>query len=250
MNPRVGVLRAARAEWVKLRSLPSLALGVIVVAGIMPLMALIVAGTGSVADDDTVVGGSLTGATLALMAAACIGALLMAGEFTSGMIRITLCSIPRRGTLLAAKVVVIGGSLFAVGLAGAASAVAIGAAAMDPGHAPGEPLPATVGVACVSALVGVIGVALGSLLRSSAGAICASLAILLAPALLAPLFGDYERWVGGVTPTSVLEKITQTSDVSPASAGSVGGWPSLGILALATLAVVAASASALRCRDT
>ena len=96
-------------------------------AGILGV-AVFVGATRSLQPDDTVLGGSLTGATLGLMVGASFGVLMMTGEHTSGMIRTTLLACPRRGLVLAAKAVVTAASLFVVALAACSLAFLAGAA--------------------------------------------------------------------------------------------------------------------------
>jgi ABC-2 type transport system permease protein len=76
---------------------------------------------------------SLAGVYLGQAVAALAGVLALGGEYSTGMIRVTLTAIPRRRRLLAAKALVLGGPVLL------ASALALGAATLAgvivlPGH--------------------------------------------------------------------------------------------------------------------
>lgn len=84
-------------------------------------------------------------------------------------------------------------------------------------------------------------------LRHAVGAVVGVVAVLL-PSLFGPLFGDLQRWVAGATPTAALEKLTQTSDASPETVGSLGAWPSLALVTGYTVLALAGAAAVLRGR--
>ena len=67
--------------------------------------------------------------------------------------------------------------------------------------------------------------------------------------LLGPLFQDWQRWVVGASPTSVLQKLSQSSDAAPEVAGSIGAWPSLWLVCGYAAVALAADAWMLRVRD-
>jgi ABC-type transport system involved in multi-copper enzyme maturation permease subunit len=247
---RPGFRQAVTAEWTKLRTVRSTVLALVIGTALVPALAVFVGVTRSLQPEDTVLGGSLTGAIAVQIAAAVVGVLGMAGEYGSGTIRATLAASPRRHTVLAAKATVTSAVTFVAGLAGCALAAAIGGLILaGKGYAPGEPMPALLGVAVIVAAVGVLGLAAGVILRSSAGASTTVIAILLLPPLLGPLFGDWGRWVVGASPATVLQKLSQSSDAAPDVAGSLGAWASLWLVCGYTAVVLAAGAWMLRVRD-
>ena len=242
--------RAVAAEVIKLRSARSLRWTFVAFATLTPVMAVFVGLTGSLQPDDTVMGGSLTAAPMAQLVAAAFGALVMTGEYSTGTIRPTFTALPCRGTVLVAKATVVAVPVFAAGLVSALAGVGIGAVLLaGDGYATGDPFPALVGVAASLAALAVLGLAVGALLRHSAGAIAAIAGVVLLPALVAPVFGDLQRWIAGASPTSALEKMTQTSDAAPELVGSLGAWPSLAVVVVYTAAGVAAAATMLRRGD-
>ena len=75
-----------------------------------------VTGTGDIAPmtavDLTTIGQFLTGVFVALIAAVVVGAMFVTTEYRRGLIRVTLAASPRRGRVLAAKAIVVGGISF------------------------------------------------------------------------------------------------------------------------------------------
>lgn len=248
---RAGYREAVRSEWTKFRSVRS-TVGITVALGAaFPVFAVIVAATGSLQPDDTILGASvLGGAALAQVLAVALGAGMITGELRSGTIRTTLAACPRRLVVLGAKATVVAGVVLSVTVPSAAAAHTVGVAMLDGGnHATGDAFPAVLGVAAAIGLVAVLGVGLGTLARHPAGALAAGIGVVLLPGLLAPMLGGAQRWVGGASMTGVLQKLTQSSDATHESVGSLGAWPSVALVALYTAATVIGAAWVLRHRD-
>ncbi|MDT6982338.1 ABC transporter permease subunit [Streptomyces lusitanus] len=244
-----GFREALAFEWTKFTGLRSTLWTTAATALMTVIGAVFVGATGSLQPDDTVLGGSLTLSVVALMAAGVVGALSVCGEYSSGTIATTLTAVPRRGRVLAAKAALVSATLYAVGLASCTAAYLLGDAVIDGSHPQGDPLPALFGIAAVFALVGALGLAIGTFVRHPAGAVTTVIAVLLLPSLFGPLFGDLQRWIAGATPTAALEKLTQTSDAAPDTVGSLGAWPSLALVAGYTVLALTGAAVALRRRD-
>jgi ABC-type transport system involved in multi-copper enzyme maturation permease subunit len=236
-----GLRDLAASEWAKLATIRSTRWTLAAAGLVTPVLAVFVGLTGSLQPDDTELGGSLTGVVLAQLLVGVFGILVVSTEYTTGTIRLTLTACPRRRAVLAAKALVVVALTLPVGLAGATVAYVVGRALLPPGtHPPGDPWPALAGVALCLAATALVGLALGTAVRRTAGAVGALVALTLLPPLVGPLFGSLQRWVVGATPTATLQKLTQTSDASPDAVGSLGAWPSLaayGGLALVALAV-------------
>lgn len=247
---QAGFRQVLSFEWTKFRSARSTLWTLAAIGLLPPLFAVFVAATGSLQPDDTILGGSLTGMVLVQITAAVLGALVITGEYTSGMIRATLTASPRRLTVLTAKATVVTAALFAVTLVACTLGFVIGLAMLDhDAYSTGDPWPALPGIALMVSVSGLLGLAVGTALRRSAGAVVALVGVFLLPSLLGPLFGDLQRWVGGASPTSALEKLTQTSDATHDTVGSLGGWPSLVIVTAYTAVALAGSGRLLRSRD-
>ncbi|MGH2689341.1 MAG: ABC transporter, partial [Actinomycetota bacterium] len=118
---------------------------------------------------------------VALPALVVLAALSIAGEYATGSIRSTLQWVPRRGRMLASKAAVLLPVLFACGVvlgalgAGIAKAV-LGGLAVD--EAGGEVVRQLAALGGYVALVGVTTVGLGAVLRSVAGTIASTIALL------------------------------------------------------------------------
>ncbi|WP_367125137.1 ABC transporter permease subunit [Streptomyces phytohabitans] len=248
-HPRAGFRQAYAAEWIKFVSVRSLLWTTVATALVPVLGAVFVAATSSLQPDDTVLGGSLTLSVVAQMLAAVAGALTVSGEYTAGTLRATLSACPRRGTVLAAKGAVLATVLYVPALVSCGAAYVLGGALLPASHPAGEPLPALFGVAASFVLAGWLGLAVGTLVRHSAGSVGAVLGLLVLPSVFGPLLGAAEPWVAGFSPTAALEKLTQTSDATADAVGSLGAWPSLLLVAGCTAALLLAAAVALRARD-
>ncbi|MFD5689565.1 ABC transporter permease subunit [Streptomyces rubiginosohelvolus] len=242
--------QALAYEWIKFRSVRS-TVWTTVAAAVLPVLgAVFVATTGSLQSDDTVLGGSLTLSVVAQMLAAVVGALVMTGEYSSGTIPTTFAARPRRSTVLAAKAALVAGVMYVLALASCTLAYLVGDALLSEGrYAQGEPLPALFGIAASFAVAAVLGLAVGTLVRHSAGAVTTVIGLLLLPSLFGPLFGDAERWIAGLSPTAALEKLTQTSDAAADTVGSLGPWPSLLLVAAYTTVLALGALVLLRRRD-
>ncbi|MFH9115905.1 ABC transporter permease subunit [Streptomyces globisporus] len=242
--------QALAYEWIKFRSVRSTVWTTVATALLPVLGAVFVATTGSLQSDDTVLGGSLTLSVVAQMLAAVVGALVMTGEYSSGTIRMTFAARPRRSTVLAAKAALVAGVMYVLALASCTLAYLLGDALLPEGrYAQGDPLPALFGIAASFAVAAVLGLAVGTLVRHSAGAVTTVIGLLLLPSLFGPLFGDAERWIAGLSPTAALEKLIQTSDAAADTVGSLGPWPSLLLVAAYTTALALGALVLLRRRD-
>lgn len=246
---RAGHRQALAAEWIKFRSVRSTVWTTVATAVVPVAGAVFVAATGSLQDDDTVIGGSLTLSVVAQMLAAVVGVLTITGEYGSGTIRTTFAAIPGRRTVIAAKAALVGGLMYLIALVSCSLAVLLGGALLPAGHPAGEAFPALFGIAGSFAVAGLLGLAVGTLVRHSAGAVTTVIGLLLLPSLFGPLFGDAQRWIAGLSPTAALEKLTQTSDATADTVGSLGPWPSLWLATGCTAALLLLAAGALRRRD-
>ena len=74
-------------------------------------------------------------------------------------------------------------------------------------------------------------------------------AVVLLPGIVAPMLGDYQRWLGGASLDGVMRKLTQSSDATHQAVGSLGAWPSLAIAAAYTTVAVGLAVWYLRRRD-
>jgi hypothetical protein len=187
-----GVLRS---EWIKLGSVRSSGLTLLAAALMMIVTGLIFAATfGSDSDGANGVtdptGVTLTGAMFAQLVVGVLGVLTVSSEYSTGMIKSTLTGVPARLPVLAGKAAVVIGAVFPVMLAVAFAVFLGGQALMGdngyPSAAIGDPgvLAALFGSAATMSGVAVIGLALGTITRNTAGAISTLVAVMfLVPGL-------------------------------------------------------------------
>lgn len=248
---RAGFGDAVRFEGTKFVTLPSHLALTGALALMLPALAMVVAATGSLQPDDTILGASvLGGAVIAQILATSLGAVFVTGEISTGMMRTSLVACPRRLWVLAAKGFIAAAAVVAAVVPSALVAFGIGFAMLSgDDYATGQPFPAVLGIALAIGLMAVLGVAIGALVRNSAGAVLVGVAVVLLPGLVAPMLGDYQRWLGGASLDGVMRKLTQSSDATHEAVGSLGPWPSLGIAATYTAAAVALAVWNLRQRD-
>jgi ABC-2 type transport system permease protein len=244
-----GFIDALGFEWAKLRTVRSTTWTLAAMAACVVGIAVFVGATESLQPDDTVLGGSLTGATLGLLVAASFGAVGMSGEYASGMIRATLMACPRRGVVLVAKAAVTAATLFVAGFGACLAAYLVGAVMLPGSYTEGSPMPALLGIALCFSATGLLGLAAGTVLRHSAGAVTTMVTGILAPSLLGPLLGGWARWVAGASPVAVLQKLAQSSDAAPEMVGSLGAWPSLALAGGVAAVALLAAATVFRRRD-
>ena len=242
---RAGFTEALSSEWIKLRSLRSAIWTLAGMAASVLGIAVFVGATGSLQPDDTVLGGSLTGAALGLLVGSSFGVLVMSREYTAGTVRATLLACPRRGVVLAAKAAVTAAALFVVALAACFLAYLVATVMLPDGYLPGSPMPALLGIAVCFSVTGLLGLAVGTVLRHSAGAITTMVAVLLLPSVVGPLLGGWERWVAGASPVAVLQKLSQSSD----AVGGLGAWPSLWLVCGCGVVALVAAVLVLQRRD-
>ncbi|MFC0003948.1 ABC transporter permease subunit [Micromonospora siamensis] len=186
---------AVAAEWTRLVSIRTtwwtLLAGVLLMAATSAQLAIYVQNSNTSADptDDrgvVTVGSVLIDALdLTQYAVLALGLLAVTSEYATGTIRSTLTATPSRGTVLAAKAVVTGAVTFAFGLLLGLVGVAAAVPVLGPWGR--TPVAATVGdvlaVAAYLALVGVLALGLGAVLRSAV----LSLIVLLAVLMIVPL---------------------------------------------------------------
>lgn len=182
-----------RAEWTKLWSVRSTLWSLLVtVAIIVGLGALFCVARVARADrldprelrnfDPT--GFSLNGIFLAQLAVGVLGVMVMSSEYATGQIRATFGATPQRRLVLAAKVAVFMVVVFGVSLVACFTAFLVGQSILSAKFhqaSLGDPsvLRAVVGGAIYLAVLGALGIGLGTILRRTAGAIAALVGLLL-----------------------------------------------------------------------
>ncbi|MFI0433892.1 MAG: ABC transporter permease [Candidatus Nanopelagicales bacterium] len=264
---RLTWLRTVRSEWVKLittRSvLISLAAVVLVMVGLGAMAASVATGAISAPTPPGAPSGAggpgafsgqdpvttvLTGANLAVLIVGVVGVLVGSREFTSGLIRTSLAAAPGRLRVLTAKVVAFLGMSVPAALVSVLAAFFVGMAVLGAGDAAtvglfdSGVLRAVLGTAAYLVGIGLIGIALGVLLRSTAGGIGVLVGgILIAPSLLQALLPESVSGTLKYLPSQAagsFTSVTAGADSLSSGAGMAvfGAWV-LGLLALAGVAL-------------
>jgi ABC-2 type transport system permease protein len=238
------------SEWTKFSSLRSTWITTGVSAFLLIAFGMIASASFS-GDGMSAVDLALSGSTLAALAVGVLGVLLAAGEYTTGMVRATFAAVPRRLPVLWSKSLVAGLAAVVVMTAGAFAAFFLGSAVLnsavsDVSLGDAGVLRAILGAGLYLGLVAVFGVALGMLVRSSAGAIAILAGLLLiVPGLTALL------------PHAIAEAITPYLPSNAGSAvmaltptdGTLAPWTGLAVFAGYVVITLAAAAYRLKNSD-
>lgn len=243
-----GVLRS---EWIKLRSLRSTAwtflLLLVLPIGIGVLLAAFAdtGGQGLTGDAarNALVQYSTSGTMLSVLIVAVIGALVVTGEYGTGMIRSSFAAVPRRSVALAAKAIVLAVAVFVT------SAVSVWATAfvtlpIAAGRDVEASLDASVAMPLLGAsvyltLIALLAFAVGVVLRSTAGAIAGVLGLMLVAPVVVQLVQSFTGadWLGTLTnllPQNAGQPLMQfgTEVTSGWHDGvlALGGWSGFAVL--------------------
>ena len=135
---------------------------------------------------------SLNGVIFAVVAFGVLGVLLTGGEYSTGMIRSSLPAVPRRLPVLWGKLAVFAGSIFSVSLVASFTSFFLGQALLNSHHlgvsiTAHDALRSVIGAALYVTVAGLIGLALGALLRNTAAGIATFTAVFFVIPLLATL---------------------------------------------------------------
>ena len=207
-------------EWSKLAALRStyltLGLGLVLSIGTTALAALAL---GSTQDDWSADFSPITTSMIGMISAQIIfsvfGTLVMSREYTGGLIRLTLAATPQRGRVLAAKVLLVAGIVLLLGLLTTVGMFLVGQAILEAYGMPTTDLGNTdaqrmvLGLGAVMPFFPLAGLALGVLLRSTAGAITAVLGLLWLP----EIFGEFmptsvQKHVLSLLPSNAMDSVT------------------------------------------
>jgi ABC-2 type transport system permease protein len=255
-----GLHTVAQMEWHKLRTVRSTwFIAAVFAVGMIGLSVLALSHEGyaqmSAADRasfDPTHDSTFTGLLLGQLLIGILGVLAITTEFSSGMIRATFAAVPRRPLVLAAKAAVLGAVTLAAGEVVAFAAFFAGQATLQapaPRATLGQPgvLRAVLMAGTYPALIALIGLGLGAIIRHTAAAICAVVAAeFLLPLLIAPLGASIQDNVVRFLPEQIAAlSLTAAKPVAPALPPAVG----LGLLCAYAAAALAAGAWALARRD-
>jgi ABC-2 type transport system permease protein len=255
---RVTFPRVVHMEWIKLRSLRStlytLTITVALVIGLGLLFSSLVGSGQGPGEDDfsdpTSI--SLGGVMLASLAVAVLGVLMSAGEYATGSIRATLAAVPSRLPVLWGKVIVFAMVSFALMLVAVLGAFLAGQSVLssrgldttalsDPGV-----FRALVGAAVYLTGAGLIGLAVGVLLRNTAGAITLVVgALFVVPGLIQLLPSSWNDAIGPYLPSNAANAFMSVRT----SGDSLSSGSGVAVFAVYLVVLLAGAAVLLKRRD-
>ncbi|MEU6511401.1 MULTISPECIES: ABC transporter permease [unclassified Streptomyces] len=252
-------VRVIQSEWTKIRSVAStvwtLSLAVVVTIALGMLISALSRSQfdrmpvqDRLSFDPTRV--SFAGMTLGQLAVIVFGVLVVSNEYSTGMIRVSLAAVPRRGTFLFSKVAVAAALALVVGMATSFAAFFLGQAMLGPYRAHlGDPgvLRAVVGGGLYMTLIAVFSMGVAAMLRSP----------MLSLGILMPFFFLISTILGNVDATKkigrflpdqagsrIMEVVPRIGDDRP-----YGPWGGLGIMVLWVIAALAGGYVLLKRRD-
>ncbi|GAA4790844.1 ABC transporter permease [Streptomyces ziwulingensis] len=252
-------VRAVRSEWTKIRSVAStvwtLSLAVVVTIALGMLIAALsknefddMSDRDRLAFDPTFI--SFAGMSLGQLAMIVFGVLVVANEYSSGMIRTSLAAVPRRGTFLFSKIAVATVLALVVSMATSFAAFFLGQAMLgDLKASIGDPgvLRAVFGGGLYMTLIAMFSMGVAAMLRSP----------MLSLGILMPFFFLVSNILGGVDATKrigrflpdqagnkIMQVVPPLDDDTP-----YGPWGGLGIMVLWVAAALVGGYLVLRKRD-
>jgi ABC-2 type transport system permease protein len=260
-SPAAVAVANLRSEWIKIRSVRSTVWSLLVAVALMVgLGALFCAARVARADrldprelrnfDATTF--SLNGIFLAQLAIGILGVLVITSEYATGQIRATLGATPQRQVMLAAKTLVFVAVTFVVGLVASFTTFFVGqgilsakfqqASLGDPGV-----LRAVVGAAVYLAVLGALGVGLGTILRRTAGAIAALVGLLL----ILPILVNFlpSPWNDDTAKYLPLQAGSNMFRAGPATSTDLSLWVGFGVFCAYAVVALALGAVLLVRRD-
>lgn len=255
-----GVLRG---EWIKLLALRSIRWSVAIMVILSWSGAALIAwafASGETASAEILphylVQTATLGSAFTVLIMGVIGVLAITNEYASGLILSTFAAVPRRSPVLAAKALSVAALALAVGALGmfgsALLAAAIFGADGFAALARPEVLVSLLSTTVYLALAALFALAVGTLLRSSAGAIAVVVVLyFVAPIAMQIMMMTGWEWVVDVSnwlPANLGSVVAQTP-VSPDFSGPVGYWGAMGGLLAWSAVPFVPAAILLKTRD-
>jgi ABC-2 type transport system permease protein len=261
---RAGFGHLLLAEWTKIRSVRSttwtLMLFVIITIGLTALLSWLSVShwTGPrapgrdariLADPVSFIFGA--GIGLGQLTICVLGVLLMTSEYSTGVIRASLLAVPKRYPMLAAKIVVFAvimlvlAELVAFGSFFAGSAILhsrVVVTLSDPGV-----LRATFGTGLYLTVLGIFALAIGGLIRHTAGAVSVVIGVVLVLPILAGLLPS--SWGAHINAYLPEQAGTLISHAHQNSGDLLTPWQGFGVFCIWTVLALALSAYLLDRRD-
>jgi ABC-2 type transport system permease protein len=180
-----------------------------------------------------------------------LGVLVISTEYTTGVIRSSLLAVPRRLHMLAAKVVVFTAMLFVVTEIVCFCSFFIGSAILH-SHVPvalgdHNVTRAVIGTGLYLTVIGIFSLAIGTLIRHTAGGIATTLGAMFLLPIFGPLLPDsWGAHINAYLPEQagdVISRVNQPADQL------LSAWQGFGVLCIWAAVLLAAAAYLLQRRD-
>lgn len=246
-----------RSEWIKLWTVRSTLWSVVALfvlgVGLTALVCATSADWLASGKADEAPGSFVTwGMSIAQVTAVVLGALAVTGEYGTGMVRATLAATPRRGVVLAAKAVVLAGTLFTAGTVTAFAGYLAGnhfLAAHGVGIALGDDgvLRSLFGSGLYLAGLGLFSAAVGFLVRHTAAAVSGVLALVFVVGNMTMLLpGAWGEWLTRLMPGNAGSGIATPVPFNP---DLLSPWAGFGVFAAEVAGLLLAAYLSLTRRD-
>ena len=261
---RAGFVNLMHAEWTKIRSVRStvwtLIVFVVVCIGFTALITWLTEthwyGPKAPARDVRAIADPVgfilgTGVGLGQLAICVLGVLVITSEYSTGVIRASLLAVPRRIPVLAAKAVVFAVLLLVVTEIVAFCSFFVGSAILH-AHVPvslsGSGVTrAVVGAGLYLTVLGLLALAIGTMIRHTAGAISVSIGIVFVLPILSGLLpSSWGAHINAYLPEQAGTLITHTHEQS---GDLLSPWQGFGVLCIWTVLALAVAAYLLERRD-
>jgi ABC-type transport system involved in multi-copper enzyme maturation permease subunit len=253
-----------RSEWSKLRTVRStywtLFAAVVAMIGLSAILcAIYVAQYAHVSASDRAtfdpVSFSLTGSFLAQLAIGVLGVLVITNEYSSGMIRATFAAIPQRLSVLAAKAAVFAGVTLVVTTAACFVAFLVGQmilSAKGIGVTLGAPgaLRTVLGTGLYLAVLGLLALGLGTIIRKTAGAIAALFGLIFVLPVIASLLPSSMNSIQRFLPSNAGQALIDNgAHHGTSTVAQLSPWAGFGVFCLYAAAALVIAGSTLVRRD-
>jgi ABC-2 type transport system permease protein len=252
----VTLRRAVASEWIKFRTLRSswAVLGGAMLG--MLVFGLIVAYntrhlTSNLQPNDIAPSATLQGYYLAQLLIGALGVLFVSGEYSTGMIRSTFAAVPKRIPVLWAKLIVFvtvtAVTMIPVSIVAFLAAQGL-ISGFRPGFSLGDPgvLRVVIGTGVYLMLLGMIGAALGWILRSTPGGLVAYAAvILIIPVLFGDALGNWGKQVAQYLPSNAGASFSTSIPEGP----TLSPWVGLAVMVVWAVVAIAVARVLLHRRD-
>lgn len=232
-------MATVRGQWI----------GAILATLAIPLASFLVVSTGGLGSGETSTTGAATGSMAGLLAFGVWSAAIAAGEYTNGTMVLSLATVPRRITLVGAKLLAVATAAGAGALVSALAALLIVLEVRAPGaHGIGNPA-SLVSVIVAVVAVAALGASIGLITRSPSASIVIVALVLLLPRAASGLLGGLEPWVVGASPATVIMQIVGGTQLPADQTYPAGMWAAALTMWLVALAIAGGGALLFARRD-